>query len=274
MAKGSPPINSPTGGGGPGFFTLADPIGLQSFDGLDISKAKGSKASRSKDKGGDSVDFFSPRKTVISLRLAWASGITKDVSDTYLETAKRLAALHGLNITAIPPSGQDKDKFTFKFDGSVADRDTQAYLKVRQLAEDVHKKNAPSGALSSSILIIFCSYEGGYATTVRDNDFLPFTLINTEGTPTKDRATLLHELGHGAGLPHFDGDWISRTSAFRKTFPAASIENNFMSLNFDRSEMFRYQIEKIERAFFSGGPAPKQWSQTNDPATSLYLYGD
>jgi hypothetical protein len=110
------------------------------------------------------LNYIATGKNVISLRLAWASNISRDLSGIYLAAAKQLAYPHGLNLVPVPSSGQTKDH-TFNFEGTVADGDGQAYSRVRGLAETAHKKAEPSGVLSPATLyVIFCRFDGGYGT--------------------------------------------------------------------------------------------------------------
>ncbi|MBD2202365.1 hypothetical protein H6G33_12085 [Calothrix sp. FACHB-1219] len=151
-------------------------------------------------------NYVHPGTVTLRLAIFWTSNV-KDENDPmpdYFSKAQGLLKQHGLNLQAYPATTKDPAT-TLQFNEEVTLR-TQA-MELRQKAHA-----AFPGDNYSRLPVIVCPLrqstigEEANGMVIIDrpdepSDWLPFVLINSKAK-SPDRVTLLHEIGHAAGLVH------------------------------------------------------------------------
>lgn len=181
----------------------------------------------------------------------------QSVHERYLRQMRTLLKKYGLGMVTLP--SQRSAKFTLPYKGVFkeypeCDAPKEAG-KLRNLANQVYPGKESDRA---GVVVIFCpfariklSYDeepsrtGGITFGYNDTytkwiatdgvKWPPFVIINTRHE-TPDHGTLLHEVGHSAGLPHYKKGG----------------QKNIMTYGKSRSELVKDQVKTLRHAYFAG----------------------
>src|SRR5262249_49004241 len=152
-----------------------------------------------------------------------------------LRRAKEMLAEHGLGLTTWPTAGKSS-QVTLEVPDRLLERED--YDKVIDAATDVL-----SGAgVTGHLVVVFCEFRfpaAGLTVQTTSTRCLTRPFCMVQAAVSSDNVTLLHEVGHAAGLDH---DKTSTDAARR----------NFMHEATTRTTMMRWQVEKLAGAFFTG----------------------
>lgn len=199
-------------------------------------------------------NYVHPGTYTLRLAIFWASSVTEadDPIPGYFNEAKRLLNAHGLNLQAYPAT-QKHPSTTLQFSDEVYLHD-----QVLELRHKAHE--AFGGDEYPRLPVIVCPFRqslvsGEIATgmAVKDrpnapSNWLPFVLINSQ-IKSLDSVTLLHEIGHAAGLGH-EGE-VKKEHAvinFMQYFDPKSTDLS------GRDGLSPHQVKTLAKAYFA---APK-----------------
>lgn len=179
-----------------------------------------------------------PGNIKVRLTFFWASNSTSDPAKTLADKAAALLGEHGMGID-VYPSMTKTAAHTLPFQEKLY-LDDHA-LELRHKAHGVFQDKKPR------LPVIFCPFRGeggggdGPCSTngmcLKGTNWLPFVLINSE-LMSPDNVTLLHEIGHAAGLMHM-------------ATGANDAVKNFMGYQPTRTGMLRNQVVSIAQSYFS-----------------------
>jgi hypothetical protein len=141
---------------------------------------------------------------------------------------------HGLGLTMWPgPSKTSQTTLSFP-DRLVEPAD---YLDLHDSAADILSASGVKGHL----IIVFCQFRytaNGLTITDTATQCLKFPFCLVGPTVESDNVTMIHEVGHAAGLDH------DKTS----TEPS---NRNFMNEVATRTTMMKWQIQKMADSFYA-----------------------
>jgi hypothetical protein len=178
-----------------------------------------------------------PNLTKVRLTLFWTSNAKSNPAPGMIQAAETLLKEHNLTLDVFP--AQKTPQFTLNFQEQVyLDEHKDA---LRHLAHKAYQDSRPR------LPVIFVPFRGPQGPDTCDTNgvtiqrgatssWLAYVLINSE--LQGDGITLLHEIGHAAGLGH------EPSSPSDEVF-------NFMSYANGRNDMLRKQVIKISQAYFA-----------------------
>jgi hypothetical protein len=187
------------------------------------------------------VNFKNPGSVTLRLALFWVTNYTNDTSQRALDTARSMLNDHGLSLD-LWPSPVRTDATTLKFPDRLidarADEDGSNRLDEEDLmiqARDIMADSLPRDS-RPRLPLFFCEFKypakGRTISDTANYCWQPFCLVGH--VLESDNVTLLHEVGHAAGLDHEKAD-----------------RTNFMSETGPRSNLFKFQVLKLASAYFS-----------------------
>jgi hypothetical protein len=153
-------------------------------------------------------NYVHPGGVTLHLAIFWTSNVSDadDPIPAYFAEAKRLLVAHGLDLTAYPAPHKSPET-TLQFN-----KDVYLFDQIKELRNMAHK--AFPGNEVPRLPVIVCPFrqslvddEIATGMAIRNSPSTPsgwnleFILINSQ-IKSPDNVTLLHEIGHAAGLVH------------------------------------------------------------------------
>jgi hypothetical protein len=180
------------------------------------------------------LDFKLPGDKKINMALFWATNFFGGKDALNLTNSGAMLAEHGIGLNCWPSNKVKTSDHTFDFgsDPIPESKYTAVYRKLSEAAANAGKRDY--------LLVLFCQFQyAGYGITISKGDDLCFRrpMVFVSGSDLTDGATLVHEAGHAAGLPH------DKTST-------GKTGRNFMNEAETRSTMMKWQIEKMGKAYY------------------------
>jgi hypothetical protein len=178
------------------------------------------------------TDYKLPKTVRLTVGICYLSNHFKPSNEGTVARAVDMLAKHNLELDVWPyGGGKVSEVNTIKFDKHlVAPEDYNGlYKKVKAILNARCSFVVP-------LTVLYCNYYGpAYGLTVPISGALtPLVLISPE--VNDDKVTLLHEMGHAAGIDH---DKYSTTP------------KNFMREDEPRTTVFKWQVQKFAKASFS-----------------------
>ncbi|MDZ4780241.1 MAG: hypothetical protein SGJ19_08315 [Planctomycetia bacterium] len=180
------------------------------------------------------LDYKLPGNKKVNLALFWATNSFGDKHTAGLNKAEAMLKEHGMGLNCWPSSRIKTPDRTFDF-GPELIREEQ-YTDIYRTVSGV----ADGAGLREHLIVVFCSFvKRANGTTISRGPLLCFRrpMVFVSCSPGDDAVTLLHEVGHAAGMDH---DLTSTGTTAR----------NFMNEAETRSTMMKWQVEKMGQAFF------------------------
>jgi hypothetical protein len=191
--------------------------------------------------GWDAVNNYKhPTKVTVRLTLFWTASVTADPAERLVRVATKMLQEHNLDLSVYKTSLKTADMTLSSNKPMPAMSDEfDAHAKVlRNLCHQVYRDDRPR------LPVIFVPFSGPKSSepcdvngvAVKNTDWLPFVLINSN-LKSEDGVTLLHEIGHAAGLGHFGKG-------------PNDVAENFMGNGTNRTNMIASQVKAIAGAYF------------------------
>jgi hypothetical protein len=192
-----------------------------------------------------STTYKVPGGRSVRAMLLWHGNYTRDTSGDAITTAKSKLQQYGLGFDVLPSSGVRLDTHVITSatdaNGLIA---PQHYADLKKAADAAYTKldAAPNKA---RVIVIFCEFKMTArgvtvpGATQSDDSYqkwsYPLCLVG--GVLAADKLTMLHEMGHGAGLNDYTAEAVGKV--------------NFMNDSSEsRDVMYRFQLEKIAGSFY------------------------
>ncbi len=211
------------------------------------------------------LDFKNPKAVTIKVTMFWTkSAGTPSHIPNYRTTAKSALGAHNLTLDILEP-----EKKILDYNGAA--RTDEEINEIRGLAEIAFPTSKGAGRLP----VIVCPFvqifpnqgvstfgdfgmtkvsQTGGSVVIDGVTWLPFVMINSLAN-SADNITLVHEIGHAAGLKHLPANLLLEVQPGAMEFLTAQkidVTKNFMNDGKDRQEqLFAYQIQKLAGAYFA-----------------------
>ncbi len=181
-----------------------------------------------------STTYTQPGNLRIRLGLFWVSNYFGGTDQLVLRRSEEMLSEHGLGLD-LWPSRTRTDQSVLQFGDRLVEREDYDSLRSRAAAilSDAGK--------DKYLPVLFCQFRyTANGLTVWDTQLLCWVIPMCLVSPTVagDNVTLLHEVGHAAGLGH------DKTSTDPKS-------RNFMHEAETRKTMMKWQIQKMANAFYA-----------------------
>jgi hypothetical protein len=182
------------------------------------------------------LDFRLVGNKTVKLALFWAADFFGTRDQGVMAMTRTMLQEHGMNLECWPASGLKTPDRTFDFGPGVI---TPAkYADIFSRLNDIC---SGAGKQTTHLITVFCQFQmtaNGLTITDTPMRCLIRPMVFIAPTPSGgDMVTLLHEIGHASGLDH------DRTST-------APTGRNFMNEAEARSTMMKWQLQKLNSAFF------------------------
>jgi hypothetical protein len=203
------------GGGGGGFARLPVLLNLRGPKSSDLD-----------------LDFKHPGNVRLRVTLFWVTNCLKidAAPQAMIARTEALYAKHGLSLD-IFPSRQRTPAHTITFPDRLIEQEEYNAIRL-----EGHRRfnDQKQGDRKPRLPIFFCEFRDPARGLTIKGDWLPYNFVS--GVVTVDKATMAHEMVHAAGL-----EGHIRSTA-----------TNLMSEPTDaRSEMFKFQVQTVARAYFA-----------------------
>ncbi len=179
-------------------------------------------------------DYKLPGSNKANLALFWASNFFGAKDKPVIAKAETLLAEHGIGLTCWPENKSKSPDRVFDFGSGLITQEqySSIYRTLSEVCEAANKRE--------HLIILFCQFQfPANGLTISNGPMLCFRrpMVFVGATPGSDEVTLLHEMGHAAGMDH------DRTST-------GTTGRNFMNEAESRSSMMKWQVEKMGKSFF------------------------
>jgi hypothetical protein len=176
-----------------------------------------------------------PKRVRLTVACIYLDTYYKNDDQGVIRKAVEMLDAANIELALWPDNGQ-KFAFNTLSYGAPVPHDSAAYKALRA---DVDQKIRRAGCpFVLPLPVVFCQYQSrGYGIT----PFAMKTITHAcliSPVVNQDLVTMVHEIGHAAGLDHEEGDLN---------------KGNFMHEADPRSNMYRYQVEALARAAFAVG---------------------
>lgn len=181
-----------------------------------------------------SLTYKHPGSARVRLALFWLSNYFGQNDVEQVKRADTLLIEHGLALDPWPAAART-ELTTLKFADRLVEREDYEDLRTRI---DTLMTAAGKGAW---LPILFCQFRftsNGLTTSDTATKCWPTPFCLVGPTAGGDNVTLLHEVGHAAGLGH-------------DTTSTNILTRNFMHEANTRTTLYRWQVEKLAQAFFA-----------------------
>lgn len=190
------------------------------------------------------TDFRLKKRIILNVAVLYLPTYTQSDDQGMLETAETLLEKHNIGLRMWPEFGKKTSANTLPTAHLTKDQyhdpiphNREAY---QQLRKDVNVWIKNVAGYPFVAPVIFCKYDKrGFGITPPDSKIgaqCPACLIYSTSKSQKDKMTVLHELGHAAGLNH------TKYDRNRK---------NVMHEADGRDNLYKIQVEAFSRAFFA-----------------------
>ena len=179
------------------------------------------------------TDYVLPGNKRLRLALFWVTNYGKHNADDVIDKAETMLGKHGIRLDIYPSRKQTKE-FTIEYDEKIQAKNSH-YNWVRGEAAKIFD-DQKTASKKQRLPVFLCDFVyPGFGLTIKSTPWPYFCFVRP--FPSSDKITLIHEIGHAAG--------ISGHLAERK-----KKHKNFMDETPKRSVMYKAQIQKISRAYF------------------------
>jgi hypothetical protein len=180
------------------------------------------------------LDFKVPGNKKVNLALFWASNFFGAKDKDQIAKAESMLGEHGMGLNCWPSNKTKSTAHTFDFGAELIKEEqyTQIYQALTGAKNDAGKRD--------HLIVLFCQFlYSGQGITITKGPNLCFRtpMVFVSASPGDDGATLLHEVGHAAGMDH------DKTST-------GKTGRNFLNEAESRSTMMKWQLEKLAKATF------------------------
>lgn len=188
----------------------------------------------------DFHEYKHPGNKKVRVTFFWTNLTKSDPAAKMVKASRKMLQEHGIGLDVYPfDRKKAKHPHTLIYPYEVTTRDD--VKKLRQLAHEAFDDQKTKDK-KQRIPIIFCNYRTSgdhtLGETFKLSNWLPFCLINVK-VPSKDGLTLLHEIGHAAGL---------KCEKYR---PGKDSIQNIMHYGAPkRTDMNKKQVLAVARAYF------------------------
>lgn len=189
-------------------------------------------------------NYKAPGNKKVRLTLFWLSNYTIDTWEQAIAKTKKLLAEHGLGLDVYPASRSAAHTITIPGDSTrllVRDETTnQDDFNWMRLEAGRIFDDQKTGDKRQRLPVFFCEFKDpAHGLTVlrgKLSGWLPYCMVS--GVLCGDKSTLVHEIGHAAGLNHLQNP---------KDLP----KRNFMDyVTQERDLMYKAQVQVLEKAYF------------------------
>ena len=185
------------------------------------------------------TNFRNPTRVRLNIACVYLSNYFKSDDQGEVGQAQKVLDSHNLQLEVWPPSGQKYAGNTLTYPDPVPHdfyEDAPNRATYKDLLLRARSLVAGKITFSAYATVIFGQFQHpGIGIAPRGMPITtPMCIISPNANP--DKMDLLHELGHTADLHHED-----------------RISKNFMNQTNGRSEMMKFQIEKMARAWNTVG---------------------
>lgn len=186
--------------------------------------------------GPNDPNFRNPKRTRLTIACIYLDNYYKNDDQGVVAKAKAMLDEHNLELDVWPANGQKSSINTIEFGYDIIPHETDVYKELRAAVEAKMKQGGCSFVIPMPV--VFCQFKHpGLGVTPGDmRKLTEACLVAPDCNP--DKVTLLHEMGHGAGLNHEKG---------------VANQANFMHELNGRSKMYKYQVEKMAKAMYAVG---------------------
>lgn len=180
--------------------------------------------------GWDEIhNYKHPGNVTAGIAVFKTTGMTKDFTKRYIDTARTMLKDHGL--------GLDVYIHSTALEWTLPLQTIEQVLELRMLAHKAYQDSRPR------LPVMFAPMHASVHSTGQTytkTDWLPFVVINSE-EESQDGVTLLHELGHAADVPGRVDAPVGKDDAV----------HNFMEYGDNRNDMHKQQVVAIARSYFA-----------------------
>jgi hypothetical protein len=182
------------------------------------------------------TDFRNPKRVRLTIACVYLSNYFPKDDQGVIAKARAILDEHNLDVDVWPDNGKKQAINTLAYSADPVPHDDEAYKALRAAVDEKIKKGGCTFVIP--LPIVFCQFQySGHGTTPHAMKKLTHAcLIST--TVNNDKVTLVHEMGHAAGLGHENGQ---------------GNRGNFMHEAEPRSQMYRFQVEKMAKAMYAVG---------------------
>lgn len=187
-------------------------------------------------------DYRLPKRVTLNVAAIYLPTYAKSNDGGNFRAAEKLLDHHNIGLQLWPLGGEKRsvNSLVGQFYEKAIPDTKEAYQRLRKGVDDWIRHRATG--FPFLIPIIFCDFvAGGMAITPyssRGGQYAsPACLIKVSGASTKDKMTVLHEMGHAALYPNPDHERRERGNLMHEAEP--------------RYFMYRYQVEAFGKAFFA-----------------------
>ena len=189
---------------------------------------------------GDTITDYKLLKRVrLTVACVYLRSYFKNDDQGLINTAQDLLEKHNIILDVFPIHINKSEWNTIPYSQLIKD-ETAEYTSLYLEAKSKIKQMGCNFVIPQ-IVVFGEKVCGGYGIAPRINNQITPRLIMVQSEVNKDKMTLLHELGHAAGLNH---DYTPGSP------------RNFMheaDADIPRTVMYKYQVEALGRAAFSVG---------------------
>jgi hypothetical protein len=183
------------------------------------------------------TNFKNPKRVKVNIACVYLTNYFKGDDQGEVGQAKKVLDSHNLQLEVWPQGGVRYAGNILEYPDPVPhDAYDDAVNKVTYTDLLKRARNLVSSKVPFSVFatVVFGQFQHpGIGITPPSVGFItPLCIISPNGNP--DKMDLVHELGHAADLHHED-----------------SIPKNFMNRANGRSELMRFQIEKIAKSWYA-----------------------
>jgi len=183
--------------------------------------------------------FKSVKRVRLNIACVYLTNYFKSDDQGEVGRAKQALDDHNLQLEVWPQLGVQYEGNTLTYDDPVphdAYDDDVNKATYRDLLSSARSLISAKVSFSVYTTVIFGQFQhpGIGITPVGMPITTPLVLISPNANP--DKMDLLHELGHAAGLHHED-----------------TLSKNFMNQTSGRSDMMKFQIEKMAKSYYAVG---------------------
>jgi hypothetical protein len=187
--------------------------------------------------GPNDINYKHPKRVRITIACVYLNNHFKPDDQGVVAKAKEMLDKHGLELDVWPAYGKKSSINTLDFGYDIIPPDAEVYKALRAAVNAKIKQGGCNFVAPMPAVFGVFKHSGlGITPPSMANKYTPACMV-APGVNV-DKMTLLHEIGHGAGLPDISG---------------AAHAKNFMFFGENRTNMYRSQVEAIAKATFAVG---------------------
>jgi hypothetical protein len=183
------------------------------------------------------TDYKVPKRVRLTIACVYLTNYIKSDDQGVIAKAREVLDRHNIELDVFPDNGQKYAYNTLDYGPDYIPDETEDYQRLYDAAKDKIRKAGCNFVIP--IPVVFGMYQcSGYGIAPRKLGRLTDLIMISGSRVNDDKMTLLHEIGHAAGLEH-----DNRVGPPR----------NFMHEADVRTVMYKYQVEKVAKAPFAVG---------------------